>query len=214
MRHAATRALYDYWRGLLPPPIEGRQNWPPRAAIQPVALRDWLGDVFILHAENGEVRYRLAGTRLCELYGAELAGRPFLRAFDDAAGRGAYAPRSWSSTFGTEPVPLLFATRAFDAHEEEVALETLILPLADEGEQRALGITTPKRRPAWAGQRPITRQRIEGVRVLRPWEQGLAKRDWPVLAPVVASPITSQGSEMVLPGRRVGHLRVLQGGLG
>ena len=51
---------------------------PARAEIDPVAIRHALGDTFILAADfAGELRFRLAGTRICALFCRELKGEAF-----------------------------------------------------------------------------------------------------------------------------------------
>ena len=222
MRHRPTKDLYAYWRELLPQPEPATADaprWPDRSRIEPSAMRRWLGDVFILHAVGGEVRYRLAGTRLCALHGDELAGTPFLSAFD---GDDRSAARSWIGTFGSEAVPLLITCRAFNPHGASVALETLLLPLANTqgaGDHRALGITTPETAVSWAGILPVVRQEITSVRVLRPWESNLARADWPLVRPVRGDemrPVPDRrrltGADGQALGRRVAHLTVLDGG--
>ena len=214
MRHDATKSLYAYWRELLRPGPDGTGPvWPDRSAIEPAAMRRWLGDVFILHEDAGEVRYRLAGTQLSALYGRELAGHAFAAAFE---GPDRVTARSWTGTFGQEATPLLFASWGRSRHGEGVALETLLLPLnggPGSGERRALGITTPRIVPAWAGASPIVEQDLLGVRILRPWQPGLARSDWPVLRPAPNDASTRGDRRLAATGRRVGHLTVLEGGL-
>ncbi len=66
------RDLYDYWRAR----ANGRPM-PERADIDPVHLPRLLPGLSILDADNGldTVRYRVAGTRVREIYGLEVTGR-------------------------------------------------------------------------------------------------------------------------------------------
>ena len=74
MKHAATRELYDYWQRL-----RGVRPAPDRTEIEPSDLRRSLGDTCILEVDaRNESRFRLAGTRVCALYGRELKGKDFL----------------------------------------------------------------------------------------------------------------------------------------
>ena len=68
MKHAATRALYAYWDR-----CRGDRAAPDRADIEPGAIRHVLGDTFIVtfDAKAGHP-FRLAGTRICALFGGEL----------------------------------------------------------------------------------------------------------------------------------------------
>lgn len=214
MRHKATKSLYRYWRELLRTDAYGSPVWPDRSEITPAAMRDWLGDVFILEAagEGDDVTYRLAGTRVCELFGRELARQPFSFAFEGADRAMA---RSWIATFGREGTPLLFASEATTTTGGTCALETLVLPLGNREapeQKRAVGLTVVCDRPHWQSAAPVSRQSLLGVRVLRPWEQGLAKRDWPVMRPSAGGRMIRMERRGHAAGRRIGHLTVLQGG--
>ena len=68
MKHAASRELYAYWEGK-----RGSRPAPERAEIDPGAIRGALGDTFILALDRGAGHpLRLAGTRVCALFGREI----------------------------------------------------------------------------------------------------------------------------------------------
>ena len=70
MKHAKTRALYDYWNSLR----DGRLA-PFRSEIEPREIAPLLDSTFILEVQSRDsVRFRLAGTKLCESFGMELRG--------------------------------------------------------------------------------------------------------------------------------------------
>jgi hypothetical protein len=72
MDHPNTQALHSYWNDLR----RGRDA-PYRSEIDPRRIRGALDTMFILETTaEGGLRFRLAGTRLCELTGQELRGRP------------------------------------------------------------------------------------------------------------------------------------------
>lgn len=172
-------------------------------------MKAWLGDVFILHHEADDVRYRLAGTRLCALYGEELGGTSFADRYEGADAR---AARAWIGTFGTDAVPLLLSADATTATGLRTSTETLVLPLANAAEPespRALGITTADETATWIGLEPIVRQQLTSVRILRPWAETISARDWPIVRPAAVGGTERRGTE---PGRRIAHLTVLEGG--
>jgi hypothetical protein len=77
MRHLTTKALFDYWN-------EVRQNRlaPHRFDIEPGRIAQHLPDALILERESAEeFRFRLAGTRLCEHFGATLRGKRLCEIF-------------------------------------------------------------------------------------------------------------------------------------
>jgi hypothetical protein len=72
MDHPNTQALHSYWNDLR----EGRDA-PYRSEIDPRKIRGALETMFILETtQEGGLRFRLAGTKLCEMSGQELRGRP------------------------------------------------------------------------------------------------------------------------------------------
>ncbi|MFI5012898.1 MAG: PAS domain-containing protein [Hyphomicrobiales bacterium] len=71
MRLTTTRLLFAHWDKL-----RGERAAPSRADIDPAKLRGFLADVFMLDAHPWqEGRIRLAGTRICALFGHELKGQ-------------------------------------------------------------------------------------------------------------------------------------------
>lgn len=70
MVHADTRALYKYWEAL-----RAERATPYRAEVDPRDMGCDPRDLFILEdLGRGNVRFRLAGTGLCERFGMELRG--------------------------------------------------------------------------------------------------------------------------------------------
>ena len=70
MKQDASVALFHYWDRLR----SGRPA-PQRAEIEPSDIKTLLADTFILERDTrGEAIFRLAGTRLCAMYGRELKG--------------------------------------------------------------------------------------------------------------------------------------------
>src|SRR5471030_2900794 len=73
MKHASTKALFDYWNEK-----RGTRLAPERADIDPGAIRHALGDTFMLAADFvDQLRFRLSGTRVCALFGREMKGEEF-----------------------------------------------------------------------------------------------------------------------------------------
>src|SRR5690606_38903850 len=73
MRHEGTTDLFRYWNRLR----DGRPA-PKRTEIEPADIKTLLADTFILEKDvRGEAVFRLAGTRLCAIFGRELKGFAF-----------------------------------------------------------------------------------------------------------------------------------------
>ena len=77
MKHPSSREFFAYWddkRG------EGRA--PDRSEIEPGAVRELLGDIFVLAYDSAAgFPFRVAGTRVCALLGRDLKDRSFSALF-------------------------------------------------------------------------------------------------------------------------------------
>jgi hypothetical protein len=146
MKHRSSQILFAHWN-------EKRANrtLPERSEIDPAGIRSGLGDTFIL-AFNPltEHPFRLAGTRVCALFGRELKGASFAALWKNKA-----AP----------PITRLVATAVDDsagvvagvqgntADGQSVDLELLLLPLRHCGQThlRLIGSLAPIQTPYWLG---------------------------------------------------------------
>ena len=74
------QTLYSYWNELRAGRIA-----PQRLEIEPSRIAGILSETFMLErTDAGTYQFRLAGTRLCELFGSELRGKNFLDGWSDA----------------------------------------------------------------------------------------------------------------------------------
>lgn len=77
MKHPANQEFYAYWdrkrAGALAP---------ERSDLEPEQVRHLLGDIFVLSCDPAAgYPFRVAGTRMCALLGADLKGRSFISLF-------------------------------------------------------------------------------------------------------------------------------------
>jgi len=150
MKHPSTRALFDYWNRR-----RGRCSVPSRSDIDPADIRHVLGDTFMLTTDFvDEIRFRLAGTRVCALFARELKGEAFNNLWDDPSRE--CINRLLASVIG-ENEGLVAGVRGRTEDTATVELELLLLPLAVDGKTciRALGVLAPLKPPYWLGERPI-----------------------------------------------------------
>jgi hypothetical protein len=77
MKHPASRAFFAYWDDK-----RGGARAPDRSEIEPGAVRELLGDIFVL-SYDGPAGYpfRVAGTRVCALLGCDLKSKSFSALF-------------------------------------------------------------------------------------------------------------------------------------
>ena len=81
MKHQSSRAFFAYWDKK-----RGTARAPDRADIDPAAVRELLGDIFVLSCEPG-FPFRVAGTRVCALAGRDLKDASFAALFSEMSRR-------------------------------------------------------------------------------------------------------------------------------
>jgi len=150
MKHASSRELHAYWEKR-----RGHRPAPERAEIEPGAIRQVLSDTFVLalDASTGHP-FRLAGTRVCALFGRELKGETFI---------GLWAPASQSividllAILADETVGTVAGVTAHNRSGEAIELELLLLPLVAPRASlgRTIGVLAPLKPPQWLGVSPI-----------------------------------------------------------
>ena len=74
MKLFTTKYLYEYWNEL-----RGNRIAPTRKELDPNVLKDVLPNLFLLdRLGKSEYNFRLAGTRICNIFGEELRDKNFL----------------------------------------------------------------------------------------------------------------------------------------
>jgi len=77
MNHPSSREFFAYWDAK-----RGDARAPDRSEIEPGAVRELLGDVFVLSYDNDAgYPFRVAGTRVCALLGRDLKDTSFSALF-------------------------------------------------------------------------------------------------------------------------------------
>ena len=146
MKHPSNRELFEYWnrrRGVRPSP--------ERAEIEPGAIRHVLADTFILGSDTGAGHhFRIAGTRVCALFGRELKGAGFL---DLWAAQSRTAVDELLAIVANESTGVVASVCGTGADDAALDLELLLLPLSHRGrgDARVLGAMAPAEVPHWVG---------------------------------------------------------------
>ncbi|HVW54272.1 MAG TPA: PAS domain-containing protein [Rhizobiaceae bacterium] len=210
MKHSASVDLFQYWDRLR----AGRAA-PRRTEIEPADIKSLLADTFILEQDSrGEAIFRLAGTRLCAIFGRELKGFSFPSLWTSKDQR--LVARLANSAFHPGNV-IIITFQGLSTQQRRNAFELLLLPLdsADES-PRMLGIATAAARPFWLGADPLIECAVETIRIVDPDREPLFLKNRPAVA--VPSIVPSASALMETPptrnGRRIRHLVVLEGGRG
>jgi hypothetical protein len=151
MKHPSIRELFDYWNEK-----RGRRLAPERGDIEPSAIRRVLADTFILAFDPGRGHpFRIAGTRVCALFGRELKGHGFLDLWARASREDL---RTLVAIVADESVGVVArASAVADAGNASHGVELLLLPLIHhgQGDARLLGALAPNEPPPWLGTRAL-----------------------------------------------------------
>jgi hypothetical protein len=161
MKHESTKALFAYWNER-----RGARPAPERGDIDPVAIRHALGDTFMLAADFvGQLRFRLAGTRICALFARELKGESFTALWSEP---GRKLVEDVLTVVTDESTGAVAGLTGRTEDGSEVDLEMLLLPLAHVGHARirALGVLVPIPAPYWLGEKPVVELELGAVRHL------------------------------------------------
>ena len=77
MKHPSSRGFFSYWDAK-----RGDARAPDRSEIEPSAVRELLGDIFVLsYDSDAGFPFRVAGTRVCALLGRDLKDLSFSALF-------------------------------------------------------------------------------------------------------------------------------------
>jgi hypothetical protein len=154
MKHPSNRDLFSYWNER-----RGERLAPERSEIEPSAIRRVLGDTFVLEADGlAKYPFRIAGTRVCALFGRELKGESFIGLWQrsDQA-----ALREMIAVVLDEKVGIVGSVAGTTADDAllPIKLELLLLPLTfqSRADARVLGALAPLGVPNWLGAKAIGR---------------------------------------------------------
>lgn len=206
MRHEGTISLFRYWNRLR----QGRPA-PRRTEIEPADIKTLLADTFILEKDaRGEAVFRLAGTRLCAVFGRELKGFAFASLWTQKDQR--VVARLVHGSLHQNSV-VVFGIEGSSRSGRKSTFEMLVLPL--EGgidNQRALGSLMAIDKPFWLGADPIVECQVDTLRVIDPDVEPVFLRNRLAVSVPPLAPDDSGISRDRGFGRRIRHLVVLEGG--
>lgn len=165
MKQKTTQTLFAYWNA-----VRRERLAPRRFEIEPARIAEILPETFILEKAGAEsYRFRLAGTRICEVFGVELRGSDLLD--------------GWAMADHDKLLDVLVSVSergGVGVLEIEVTsdrghtalLEIAILPLVHTGQtiDRLLGSIAPTDTPAWLGHEPVVTRRLVSTDVV--WPEG------------------------------------------
>lgn len=161
MKNTTSRLLFAYWDR-----VRGDRSAPERSQIEPGAIRHILADMFVLELGAGRPTFRLAGTRLCLLFGRELRGSPF----DSIWGEPEPGLEGLLEAVTGDTAGVVAGLVATNGREDTLPLELVLLPLRHGGNTgtRVLGALSSATVPHWIGAEPLVQLSTASVRVLWP----------------------------------------------
>jgi hypothetical protein len=119
MKHPSNRDFFAYWDEQ-----RGHARAPDRSDIEPGAVRELLGDIFVLSCEAG-FPFRMAGTRLCALLGGDMKNMSFAAQFATGSRR---EIEDILTVVCEEMMPAVAGVRASLPDGTTTHLELLLLP--------------------------------------------------------------------------------------
>lgn len=181
MKQRTLQILYAYWDGLRAGRIA-----PLRLEIDPSRIGSILPEIYLLErTDPASYCYRLAGTRLCEIFGAELRGSNFLDGWS-ATDRAILAGHLRLTC--EQGAATLLTVEASADSVRRVKLESILLPLmhANALAGRVIGAMSPMSSPHWLGHERLTERRLAHHELI-----------WPDGRPVADS--ASAGQQLFAP---------------
>lgn len=176
MKHPSSRELFRYWSEL-----RSRRLVPKREDVDPAALRKVLGDSLILSFDpRAGHPIRLAGTRVCALFGRELKAAPFVSLWDVES-----QPllRSLLGEIAAEASGVVAGAIGRARSEKAAPLEMLLLPIADGSHTQIIGALAPLVVPYWIGVIPVEAMTLDVFRLVLPETAAPAARQPPARRP-------------------------------
>jgi hypothetical protein len=203
MKQTTIQTLFAYWDGKRAGRIA-----PRRLEIEPARIAAILAETFMLEC-GGDYRYRLAGSRLCELLGYELRGTSFLAGWPD--GDLALIERLMSAVCSRGAVAHLVIEAGIDARHR-IELEVLLLPLLHVGDTigRVIGAMSATSQPHWLDKGQLSSRRLLRHELVSP--ERLAEDGVAANGDRAATLLPTFGNLRIAPSERR-QFRVLEGGL-
>jgi hypothetical protein len=121
MKHPSSREFFSYWDAK-----RGDARAPDRSEIEPSAVRELLGDIFVLsYDSDAGFPFRVAGTRVCALLGRDLKDNSFSALF---AADGRREIQDIVTVVAEEMLPAIAGITATSESGALAHLELLLLP--------------------------------------------------------------------------------------
>ncbi|WP_273726462.1 PAS domain-containing protein [Brucella gallinifaecis] len=210
MKNRSTIAIFSEWQRLALSQ-SGSLHAPSRESIQPRKLGRHLSDLFFLEEDkSGKLIFRLAGTRICALFGRELKNTQFLALWPE---RNRRALNELARNIHELLVPAVSHNDGISLSGRSLSFEMLLAPLSisDNGQLNLLGSISVLDDVAWAGADPIVLGNLNRIEPLAP-DLIVAEEDSKSSAITMNATNRRQRWVQPMPTRNIPKLRVITGG--
>lgn len=163
MRQKTLQTLYAYWNE-----VRAGRLAPQRLEIEPSRIAGILSETFMLERiDAATYQYRLAGTRLCEMFGSELRGKNFLDGWSEPD-RQALARDL--ATICEQGAVAVVSLEGSSGGRHRVELEVVLLPLIHAGPNigRIIGAMSATSSPHWLDNEPLLGRRLQRHELIWP----------------------------------------------
>lgn len=160
MRLNTTIQIFDYWNKL-----RGSEIAPLRTQVEPRDIRHLLSSLFMLETSGaGRVTFRLAGTRICDLFGHDLGGS----CLSELWAHGHEDMEKTAIGVMEHGIPALLNATGYSTAGHRAAFEIILLPLRDaDGEcGKLLGAIAPATTASWLEVVPLQFLALDRSRLL------------------------------------------------
>ena len=205
--HPTLQTLYGYWNE-----VRSGRVAPQRLEIEPSHIAGILPETFMLERAGARTyNYRLAGTRLCELFGSELRGRDFLDGWSEGDRR---VLTGYLTTISDQGAAALITFDGLIDTRHRVELQASLLPLLHGGKiVRIIGAMGTTSAPHWLGSEPLLSRHLKRHQLLwpdgRPHALALKSARGAPFQPAMAASSETRAVQSETP-----RLRVVEGGRG
>jgi hypothetical protein len=161
MRLQTTIDIFDYWNRL-----RGLEDAPLKSQVEPGAVRHILPNLFILEKiGTARIGFRLAGTRICDLFGRDLRGQSFSSLW--ANGQHEDIEKTAQGVMD-HAMPTLLNATGYSTIGHRASFEIIMMPLrAPEGGcDRLLGAIAPAVAASWLEIVPLELLALDRSRLL------------------------------------------------
>jgi hypothetical protein len=160
MRLNTTIQLFDYWNKL-----RGSEIAPLRSQVEPADVRQILSSLFMLETTAaGRITFRLAGTRICDLFGHDLGGS----CLSDLWAHGHEDIEKTAIGVMEHGIPALLNATGYSTAGHRAAFEIILLPLrSNEGDcDKLIGAIAPAAVASWLQVVPLQFLALDRSRLL------------------------------------------------